>query len=77
MSYKIWPTAAGYCVIDSESNDAVTDSMDKRAAMRTAHEYNVNGVPSTKPPKAEEEATEKTVKQPKATPKKRGRKKAE
>jgi len=72
MSYKIWPTAAGYCVIDSESNNAVTDSMDKRAAMRTAHEYNINGLPSAKAPKV----VVKPVKT-KPAPKKRGRKKAE
>lgn len=72
MSYKIWPTAAGYCIIDSETGDAITDSMDKRAAMRLAHSYNVNGVPSAKPVEVVKEPVEA-----KPAPKKRGRKKAE
>lgn len=72
MSYKIWPTAVGYCIIDSETGDAITDSMDKRAAMRLAHIYNVSGVPSAKPAEVVEEPAEV-----KPAPKKRGRKKAE
>lgn len=78
MSYKIWPTASGYCVIDSETHNSVTDSMDKRAAMRTAHDYNVNGLPSAKVSKVVEELTaaateEAAVSNPE--PQKRGRKK--
>jgi len=72
MSYKIWPTAAGYCIIDSETGDAITDSMDKRAAMRLAYEYNINGEPIDKVAKVVEEPVET-----KPAPKKRGRKKAE
>lgn len=78
MSYKIWPTASGYCVIDSGTQAPVTDSMDKRAAMRTAHQYNVNGLPSAKASKVVEELTlaateEAEVSNPE--PQKRGRKK--
>jgi hypothetical protein len=43
--YKIWPTANGYTVVDRETMEEVHPSIDKRAAMRIAFDYSVNGLP--------------------------------